>query len=180
MSFCDTGLIWVPTSPNIPTADTALYYPLTGIIGEAALANIGIGSALPFRLIGAPWIAADLFAKKLNALKLKGIHFHPFHFVPHYGSMKNKSCHGVLLTITNRRQYEPIKSAYLILSVVKALYPHALSKILEREGMFTKVNGSRKIYRLLTEEKYPGWKMVSSYQKSRAAFIEERKSFLIY
>src|SRR5690606_35282116 len=34
MSFPETGLPWVPTSPHIPHTHTALYYTATGIIGE--------------------------------------------------------------------------------------------------------------------------------------------------
>jgi uncharacterized protein YbbC (DUF1343 family) len=34
MRFSDTGLVWIPTSPNIPEAETALYFPTTGLLGQ--------------------------------------------------------------------------------------------------------------------------------------------------
>ncbi len=80
MTFADTGLTWIPTSPNIPEATTAYYYPMTGILGELQVVNIGVGYTLPFKLVGAPWIHAEEFAAKLNAQKYPGVHFQPFHY----------------------------------------------------------------------------------------------------
>ncbi len=67
MTFADTGLVWIPTSPNIPEATTPWFYPATGILGELQIVSIGIGYTLPFKVVGAPWIDADAFANKLNA-----------------------------------------------------------------------------------------------------------------
>jgi len=59
MSFEETGLMWVPTSPQIPESDTPFFYPTTGIIGHCSLANIGVGYTLPFKVLGAPWIVSE-------------------------------------------------------------------------------------------------------------------------
>ena len=48
MHFAQTKLPWTPTSPQVPEADTPLYYATTGIIGELGLVSIGIGYTLPF------------------------------------------------------------------------------------------------------------------------------------
>lgn len=47
MYWQDTGLPWVGTSPQIPTADTALYYVTTGVLGDTNL-SVGIGTASLF------------------------------------------------------------------------------------------------------------------------------------
>ena len=86
MSFSETGLAWIPTSPHIPEADTPLYYPVTGILGELELVNIGIGYTQPFKLIGAPWIRAEEFSQKLNQAKLPGVTFLPAYYKPFYGT----------------------------------------------------------------------------------------------
>ena len=88
MSFSETGLTWIPPSPNIPEPDTPLYCPLTGLMGELSISNIGIGFTLPFKVVGAPWIKANEFAEKLNSQKLPGIYFQPFHYKPFYGLYK--------------------------------------------------------------------------------------------
>ena len=95
MSFRDTGLYWIPTSPYIPEAETVFFYPATGILGELRLINSGIGYTLPFKLVGAPWIDARAFAQKLNAQKFPGVHFQAFYFRPIYGryALRNvKAC----------------------------------------------------------------------------------------
>ena len=39
MSYRDTGLAWIPPSPNIPEPDTPLFCPATGILGELQMAQ---------------------------------------------------------------------------------------------------------------------------------------------
>ncbi|MGE5196163.1 MAG: exo-beta-N-acetylmuramidase NamZ domain-containing protein, partial [Anaerolineae bacterium] len=77
MTFGETGLHWIPTSPYIPEEDTPFFYASTGILGALGWVNIGIGYTQPFKLVGAPWIDADHFAEQLNAQKLPGTFFVP-------------------------------------------------------------------------------------------------------
>ncbi len=44
MSWAQTGLPWVPPSPNIPTPESAYAYASTGTLGETGGINIGIGT----------------------------------------------------------------------------------------------------------------------------------------
>ena len=99
MTYADTGLTWIPTSPYIPESDTPQFYASTGLLGELSLVNIGIGYTLPFKVIGAPWIKATQPSKKLNEQNLPGVHF-PFHYRPFYGVYKGKDCQGVLIVVT--------------------------------------------------------------------------------
>lgn len=80
MTFEDTGLQWVPTSPHIPHSISALYYPLTGIIGELHTIDIGIGYTKPFELIGQEWMDGTELAKELNSRNLEGVHFRPMYY----------------------------------------------------------------------------------------------------
>ena len=91
MSFKDTHLPWVPTSPHVPEAETALVYPVTGILGELGIVNIGIGYTLPFKLIGAPWIQAEAFAEQLNQQQFPGVRFLPFYYRPFYGKFEGEN-----------------------------------------------------------------------------------------
>ena len=45
MYWEDTGLTWIMTSPNIPTPDTALVYPGTGLLGGTNISE-GVGKLL--------------------------------------------------------------------------------------------------------------------------------------
>lgn len=184
MSFEETGLTWIPTSPNMPQADTPLFYPITGLIGELQIANIGIGYTLPFKIVGAPWIDGDALCAALNRQNLPGVTFTPFHYTPYYGSLKNQACHGALIHVTNRRLFRPIKTGYLLLSILKSHNPKAFKKqraqIELRREMFAKVNGTDRICELLLKERHPGWKMVEHYDRAAAAFKKKRAPYLIY
>src|ERR1700734_2532825 len=50
MVWEDTGLKWVPTSPNIPTIGAARGYTATGFLGEIGIES-GLGSAYPFQAV---------------------------------------------------------------------------------------------------------------------------------
>ena len=81
MYWQDTGLPWVGTSPQIPTAATAPYYVTTGILGDTDL-SVGIGTTKPFYYVGAPFADKEELAAKLNGLQLPGVHFRPAAFIP--------------------------------------------------------------------------------------------------
>lgn len=183
MSFPDTGLSWIPTSPHIPDATTPFYYPITGILGELSLVNIGVGYTLPFKVVGAPWLNGSLLAERLNAQKFPGVFFYPFHYRPFFGRFAQKDCQGVLITITSLQTYQPIATLYLLMGVLKSLYPTEFQKSLnlanEKLSMFNKLNGTAEVYRILKEEKFVTWKLKEVAQKGRGPFLERRKKYLL-
>lgn len=184
MIFEETGLTWMPTSPHIPEASTTFYYPTTGILGELQLVNIGVGYTLPFKVVGAPWIDADQFAKKLNEQGLPGVHFFPFHFRPFFGRFMGLDCHGVFIHLTDPHIYLPVTTQYVLIGLLKSLYPLPFQKALQqssaRQQMFNQVNGTAEIYRLIKEEKYVAWALRALHQKERARYLFKRRSYLIY
>lgn len=183
MSFSDTGLLWMPTSPHVPEASTALFYPMTGILGELSIVNIGVGYTLPFKVLGAPWIDARQFANALNAQKFAGVLFEPFHFKPFYGKFAKEECHGVLIAVTDPLHYKPVSTLYLMVGMLKNLYPEQFGKAIKgaekRRDMFAKVNGSEEPYRLMAEEKYIAWKLCALHKKERERFLQLRNKYLI-
>lgn len=185
MSFADTGLTWVPTSPYIPESDTPLFYASTGILGELSLVSIGIGYTLPFKVIGAPWIKARQLADKLNEQKLPGVYFMPFHFRPFYGSYKGEDCQGVMIIVNDTKVYRPVSVQYMILGVLKNLYPkQVLAKInalqQSKKNLFCKANGNDKMFALLREEKYVAWKLITYQKEERELFLKERSKYFLY
>ncbi|PCI75458.1 hypothetical protein COB21_05670, partial [Candidatus Aerophobetes bacterium] len=185
MTYADTGLTWIPTSPHIPEKDTPLYYATTGMMGELEMVNIGVGYTLPFKLVGAPWIHADEYAQKLNEQKLEGVTFIPFHFKPFYGRFKGEFCQGVLINITNTKIYRPQKVQCVLLGLLKSLYPaHVKEKIQHlkpgKKTLFCKACGSEKILTLMLQEEFPSWKMVDFQQNSMKDFHAKRKQYLLY
>jgi uncharacterized protein YbbC (DUF1343 family) len=184
MTFQETGLPWVPTSPYVPESSTAMYYPITGILGELQLVNIGLGYTLPFKLVGAPWINAKQFADNLNAQKLPGIYFQPFFFKPFYGRFAKLNCEGVLVVVTDPLIFQPVATEYVIIGMIKSLYPKKFKEALEaskgRQDMFNKINGTDKIYQILRDKDYIAWELREFQKDEREAFTEKRKKYLLY
>ncbi|MGQ9768886.1 MAG: exo-beta-N-acetylmuramidase NamZ family protein, partial [Anaerolineae bacterium] len=81
MWFDETGLPWVPTSPAMPHLSTAIVYPGTCFIEGTNLSE-GRGTALPFEVVGAPWLDGHALAHALNQLALPGVRFRPTQFEP--------------------------------------------------------------------------------------------------
>lgn len=185
MLFEDTGLHWIPTSPYIPEPDTPFFYAMTGLIGQLSLVNIGIGYSLPFKIIGAPWIESELFAKKLNAQKFAGIRFVPFSFTPQFGLYKGELCNGVLIFLTDKKALSPVKIQHYILGILKSLYPSTVQKKLSclsnaKKDLFFKAEGTDEIFYILCKEKYPAWKMMECNTGKTQNFLQKRKKYFIY
>jgi len=182
MLWEDTGLIWIPTSPHIPEPDTPFFYPITGIIGELGIVNIGVGYTLPFKIVGAPWIDERNITKLLNEKNLPGVYFLPFHFTPFYGLYKDTLCNGFKIIIKDKKNYRPVATGYHIIETLLKLYPENFNFTRPSPfhiDMFDKVNGSD----LIRKQFQNGVKaedITNSYEKFLNEFIEKRKKYLLY
>lgn len=182
MTYADTGLSWIPTSPYIPEAQTSFFYPTTGFLGDMRFVSIGIGYTLPFRVVAAPWINGEKFAKALNQHKLAGVMFYPIRIRPLAGSFAQKCCRGVLIMVTNPQSYLPVTTQYLLLSVLRQLYPKemlkALGSLKAQPLNFYKVCGTKLVLETLQKEKSPFWSLKKIHSKEREEFLEIRKKYL--
>ncbi len=186
MTFSQTGLHWVPTSPQIPEADTAFFYPTTGMIGQYSFVSIGVGYTLPFKVVGAPWMDAEKFTTMLNQHKLPGVRFQPFFFRPFWGKFKNEACKGALIVVTDPEVFLPVTTQYTIMGVLKNLYPRHYEDAMKRvvisrtkKEMCHKLNGKEEILSILYDEKFIIWKLRDICQKDRERFLPIRKKYLI-
>lgn len=120
MYFDETGLPWVMTSPNIPTPDTALVYPGTGLFGGTNVSE-GVGTTRPFEFVAAPWLDAEALAARMNAAKLPGVVFRPAGYIPRFGNFTGEICNGVQLHIVDRKAFRPVRTAMTLLYVIQEL-----------------------------------------------------------
>ncbi len=182
MNFEDTGLHWIPTSPNIPEPSSPCFYPMTGLLGDMRFVSIGVGYTLPFKVVGAPWINPNKFAASLNARKLPGVSFYPFRFQPISGSFTGKTCKGVLIKVTNRQRFLPVTTGYALLATLKEQYPKELAKAVKelraKPELFYKACGTQDVLEILEKEKQPFSKLTAIHAKERQKFLEVRKKYL--
>jgi uncharacterized protein YbbC (DUF1343 family) len=148
MKYRDTGLIWVPSSPNIPYPETPFYLVGSGILGELVVIGIGITYTLPFQTFAAEWINSDTLAAYMNKLNLEGVIFRPISYKPLYGTWEDKILNGVQIHITDFDKINLMELQFYFLQVLRELYPHtnvfALATTL-RMKMFDNVLGTDNI-----------------------------------
>jgi uncharacterized protein YbbC (DUF1343 family) len=184
MSWSDTGLPWVPPSPNIPEPDTPWFYPATGIFGELPLVNVGVGYTAPFKIVGAPWMDGEKVAGILNSRHIPGVYFFPFSFTPHYGIFKDAYCSGFKIMITDSKAYRPVEVGCHIMEVLFRMYPARCSFSLpevkeDRIKMFDRANGTDRIRQML-ENGSPATKIIESWLPELNMFMKKREKYLIY
>ena len=125
MWFDDTGLQWVPPSPNMPTLTTAVLYPGLCLF-EGTNMSEGRGTTKPFEYIGAPWCDGERWAALLNNCQLPGVRFRPVVFTPAPVAETTKhakqACGGVAIHITDRERFRPIETTLQMLSMLTTEY----------------------------------------------------------
>lgn len=123
MTWCDTGLPFVPPSPNIPDAATALVY--TGMcLLEGTNLSEGRGTASPFLFAGAPWIADPWrFADLLAAADLPGVLFRPVRFTPRFDKHADVSCGGVHLVVSDPKRFNSLLTGMTIVATAATTWP---------------------------------------------------------
>ena len=125
MWYDDTGLPWVPPSPNMPTLTTATLYPGLCLF-EGTNMSEGRGTTQPFEYIGAPWCNGERWAETLNALRLPGIRFRPVVFTPAPATETTKyakqTCGGVAIHVMDREHFCPIETALHMLVTLTSEY----------------------------------------------------------
>ena len=125
MWYDDTGLQWVPPSPNMPTLTTATLYPGLCLF-EGTNMSEGRGTTKPFEYIGAPWCNGERWAQTLNALGLPGVRFRPIVFTPAPVSESTKhakqTCGGVAIHVTDRERFRSIETAVHMLTTLISEY----------------------------------------------------------
>ncbi len=147
MLYSDTGLPWVLPSPNIPTAQSAIDYPASGLCGELyGYLNIGIGYTLPFGVFAAEWIDADALKAELDGYGLSGVGFRTICFKPFSGSSAGKLVRGVQFFFTDYEAADITLTQFYVMQAVTRLWPEKRAfEVVSGIGLFDKVCGTTRI-----------------------------------
>jgi uncharacterized protein YbbC (DUF1343 family) len=182
MDFRSTGMPWVLPSPHIPNPETALYYPMSGILGELYCMSIGVGYTLPFKLFCASWIDAGDLAKALNDKNIPGMKFRPIHIKPFYSTGKGENLQGVEAYVTDKDAAPLTLVQFYVMETLAELYPdRKLFDIADKSrlNMFDKVCGSKEIRRRFTR-RYKVADMENYWNKDAETFRETSKKYYLY
>lgn len=182
MTFGETGLPWVLTSPQIPTPEAAVAYPMSGIIGELYAIQIGVGYTLPFQVFAAEWIDGEALAKAMNRLNLSGISFRPITFKPYFGISSGKAVSGVQVYVTDYRKAALTEVQWYVAQELHRMYPnHDLFKLgnLKNYNMFDNVCGTSQVRQLLTK-RYQTADLLPFWRADAEAFKVRSSAYKLY
>jgi len=165
MSFNDTGLPFVQTSPNIPDLNSLYGYMATGL-GEGT----GVFQADKFRWIGGKGLDAIRFAELLNGTGLPGVLFVP---------EVRGTAGGVHLEIRDPYCFNPAKSGIYALAYAFMLGDFKVPKSTSNNLVaFDKIMGTDKIGRYLEEGLTPQ-QIEACYTPALQSFKQEREHYLL-
>lgn len=169
-----TGLPFVPTSPAMPHLSTVYQYPGACLIEGTNLSE-GRGTALPFEIVGAPFIEADALAQRLNALGLAGVGFRPHTFKPTASKFVGDVCHGVQVHRLSG-EFRPLLVWLHVISAVRQMHP---DHFVWKELSFDRLTGSPDIRKRLH---YNGEisVIIDSWKARIDAFHILRQEILLY
>jgi len=175
MNWEDTGLEWVPTSPDIPHARSPFAYVVTGLFGRLTGGDIGIGTAHPFSFCGAPGIDPVEFARALERYPTPGVHFTPAQ------SPRRPGFAGVRIYV------HPDTGTDLVALDITLM--HEINKRLQRDlfattsddgkRLLAKAYGSDRLEGQLREGTHP-LEIARQWQPFLVEFQREQRPFLLY
>jgi uncharacterized protein YbbC (DUF1343 family) len=182
MTYEETGLVWIPSSPHVPHKDSPEYYVSTGMIGELGVISEGVGYTIPFEVFGEKWIDGKLLADKMNGLGLEGIIFRPITFKPFYGRNAKEELHGVQLHITDMRKLNLMSIQFLFMQVHNEMYPDKNPFEMANSGrikFFDNVCGTDKVREIFSEKM--NYKDLETFlHKDIEKFKEQSKNYFLY
>ncbi|WLD91936.1 DUF1343 domain-containing protein [Alkalihalobacillus sp. AL-G] len=180
MWFDETGLVWVPPSPNAPTLEMASVYPGTCLF-EGTNVSEGRGTTKPFEWIGAPWIDGFIWKEELKTYQLKGVILRPISFQPTTSKYNGELCHGLQVHVEDRNTYQPIRTACALIETLYTLYPNDFQwlQIKDTRFMIDLIMGTDSFRNQITSKR-PISDWLDVEEKQLDQFLDVRSKYLLY
>jgi uncharacterized protein YbbC (DUF1343 family) len=178
LSFDQTGLPFVPPSPNLRSLESLFHYPGLCLF-EGTNLSVGRGSDAPFEQIGAPWLDTARVLAAMRAAGLPGVRFSAVRFTPVApgdGKYADTLVAGIRLAVTDRTSYDPTVTVVYLLSAVRASAGGRFSWL---EAHFDRLAGGPAL-RVAIEAGMEPSAIVRSWVPDLERFRERRREFLLY
>jgi uncharacterized protein YbbC (DUF1343 family) len=178
MSLDDTGLPFVPPSPNLKTLEALFHYP--GIcLFEGTNLSVGRGTDAPFEQVGAPWLDTTLVLARIRAAGLPGVSFRGVTFAPRLpgdGKYADTLLTGIRLSVTRRAGYDPTVAAVYLLAAIREAHP---GRLRWAPGHFDRLAGTDRLRKALEAGRSPEL-ATAAWRKELEAFQHRRTAVLLY
>ena len=173
--FADTGLVWIPPSPNVPGAMTALVYAGMCLVEGTNLSE-GRGTTTPFEIAGAPWVDGPRAVEAMSRLMLPGVAFRHTRFRPSASKFSGQVCEGVQLHVLHPGRFQPLRTALSLIAHFRRTHS---GNFQWAESHFDRLAGSEEVRRGIDRDR-PVGEMVEGWQDELDAFEKERRDFFLY
>jgi uncharacterized protein YbbC (DUF1343 family) len=182
--FRQTGLPFIPPSPNMPTPETSLVYPGQCLL-EGTNVSEGRGTCRPFELFGAPWLDGHALAERLDSARLPGVRFRAARFTPTFDKFKGESCGGAMIHVTDGEAFRPLRTSVAIVQACRELSPDRFRwrsdayEFVRDVPAFDLLCGTDQV-RLGIEAGRPLDRLLDGFEAQAAAFESSRRAYQLY
>ncbi|WP_412060242.1 exo-beta-N-acetylmuramidase NamZ domain-containing protein [Rubrivirga sp. IMCC45206] len=185
MAWEETGLAWVPPSPNVPDVETARVYPGTALF-EGTTASEGRGTRVPFTHVGSPWADPEALAAELNGADLAGVRFEPATFVPvdlpgqaTNPKWEGETVRGVRLVVTDPAAFRPVATGVHVVDAVYRQAPRGAHGAFLKADWLAKLAGTTRLRRMWLDGRGAA-EIVAAWADEAAAFSARSEVYRIY
>jgi len=175
MRWEQTGLPWVPPSPNIRRPGTQFIYPATCYL-EATNISEGRGTGEPFHIIGAPFLRVGELSRLIRGSHHDDIAVVDTVFTPGESKYRGVTCTGVHLEVVSEDSIRPVAAGLGILSALVRSCGDSLS--VNRRGL-ARLLGDPDAIDLLRQGKRVG-EIARRWEAPLRAFREKSAVYFAY
>jgi len=169
----ETGLRWLPPSPNLRTLKGSVLYPGLEILQNGRV-SVGRGTEAPFEEFGAPWMHGEDVASRLNERHIPGVRFVAADFIPVAGLYAAERCGGVAIRVLDKRAVRSMTMGIEIASILKQLYRDHF----DVQKMLFLVGNEQTIRQL--QQGVPATEIVKGWETDLRTFEALRRKYLLY
>jgi uncharacterized protein YbbC (DUF1343 family) len=169
--FDETGLPFLPPSPNLKSVEALIHYPGVCLF-EGTNLSVGRGTDHPFEQVGAPWLDTTKILSSLRDARLPGVEFSGVTFTPHQpgdGKYADTLVQGIRFRVADRSTYDPTQTAVALLQILS----HSGLSLLQRQFDRLAGDGGQLGKQIYTDH-------VADWEPARKDFLARRKPFLLY
>jgi uncharacterized protein YbbC (DUF1343 family) len=177
-TFDETGLPFVPPSPNLRTLESLFHYPGLCLF-EGTNLSVGRGSDAPFEQVGAPSLDTIPVLARMRQAALPGVRFQGVAFTPRRpgdGKFADTVLTGIRLEVTDRDAYDPTATAVHLLIAIRDFYDDRFAWL---PAHFDRLAGGP-VLRTAIETRIDPQRVVRSWRDERELFLAHRRPFLLY
>ena len=169
--FDQTGLPFLPPSPNLKSVEALIHYPGVCLF-EGTNLSVGRGTEYPFEQVGAPWLDTAKVLSRLREERLPGIEFSGVTFTPRQpgdGKYADTLVEGIRFRVVDRSTYDPTRTAVTLLQILS----HSGLSLLQRQFDRLAGDGGELGKQIFTDQ-------IADWERARGEFLTRRRPFLLY